>query len=175
MISLVSVFSPSSPSSMFNLLNCIILKTVALFWEITHYFLWQKLQRISHFKFEFFLPSCASFLLPKNIKVDPIIRIILVPPLSSVKLSRTVVRENGGGASVRNPSPLSPKMKWHFLQGSMESRQFESRSAAPPPPAPPHFEKADYTPANETAQNTRGVLNFWLGTDVRPEVSTTTL
>ena len=35
----------------------------------------------------------------------------------------------------------------------MESRQFESRSA-PPPLAPPHFEKADYTPANETAQNT---------------------
>ena len=57
MIPLVSFFSPSSPSSMFNLLNCIVLKIVALFWEITHYFLWQKLQRISHFKFEFFLPS----------------------------------------------------------------------------------------------------------------------
>ena len=35
----------------------------------------------------------------------------------------------------------------------MDSRQFESRSA-PLPLAPPHFEKADYTPANETAQNT---------------------
>ena len=33
----------------------------------------------------------------------------------------------------------------------MESRQFESRSA--PPPAPRHFEKAGYAPANETAQN----------------------
>ena len=140
MIPLVSVFSPSSPSSMFNLLNCIILKTVALFWEITHYFLWQKLQRISHFKFEFFLPSspislCLLSTPQKNIKVDPIIRIILVPPLSSVKLSRAVVRENGGAWAPQSEThpPWAPKMKWHFLQGSMESCQFESRSAPPPP------------------------------------------
>ena len=51
---------------------------------------------------EFFLLS-SNFLVPplqayppKNIKVDPIIRIILVPPLSSVNLSRDVVRENRG-------------------------------------------------------------------------------
>ena len=43
-------------------------------------------------------------------------------------------------------------MKWHFLQGSMESRQFESRSA-PAPLGVPYFEKAGYAPANETAQN----------------------
>ena len=34
----------------------------------------------------------------------------------------------------------------------MESCQFESRSA-PSPLAPPHFEMADYAPANETDQN----------------------
>ena len=41
-----------------------------------------------------------------------------------------------------NP-PLEPQMKWHFVQGSMESHYFESRSASPPPP-PPHFEKSGY-------------------------------
>ena len=34
----------------------------------------------------------------------------------------------------------------------MESRQFESRPA-PPPLAPPYFEKAGYVPANEKDQN----------------------
>ena len=38
----------------------------------------------------------------------------------------------GGGEvepSSQKPSPLSPQMKWHFIQGSMESHHFESRSA----------------------------------------------
>ena len=67
-----------------------------------------KLQRISHFKFEFFLSS-SNFLVPpfyplkkkkkkkKNIKVGPIIRIILVPPLSRVNLRRKRSQRRSGG------------------------------------------------------------------------------
>ena len=71
-----------------------------------------KLQRISHFKFEFFLLS-SNFLMPP---FYPTIRIILVPPLSSVNLRRERSQRGLGlgGAwvpSVRNPSPLSPQMK----------------------------------------------------------------
>ena len=113
-----------------------------------------KLKRISHFKFEFFLPSSnclvPPFYPPKNIKVDPIIRIILVPPLSSVKISRDVVRENRGAwaPSVRNPSPLSPKWNDPFYRDI-----WRAASLSPGQPPPPHFEKADYAPANEITQN----------------------
>ena len=160
---LVSFFSSSSPSSMFNLLICVILKIIDCCTILGNYSLLfvTKLQRISHFKFEFFLPS-SNFLVPpfyppKNIKVGPIIRVILVPTLSSVNLSRErSQRGSGTGGAwaplVRNPSPLNPQMKWHFLQGSMDSRQFESRSALAPLGAP-RFEKAGYAPASETDQN----------------------
>ena len=122
---LVSFFLPSSSSSMFNLLICIILKT----------------KYILSLNSSFHLPiSWCLLSTPKNIKVGPIIRIILVPPLSSVNLRRERSQRGSGlGAwapSVRNPSPLNPQMKWNFLQGSMESRQFESRSAPAPVGAP---------------------------------------
>ena len=130
---LSSFFPPSSPCSMFNLLMYNI-ENYRLFNYFVKLLLFvTKLQRISHFKFEFFLPS-SNFLVPpfyppppkKNIKVGPIIRIILVPPLSSVNLRRERSQRGSGAGgawapSVRNPSPLSPQMKWHFLQGSMES------------------------------------------------------
>ena len=94
MIPIVSFF-PHLPQhvkfvKLYNIENiCTILGNYALLFVT-------KLQRI-----EFFLPS-SNFLVPplyppkKNIKVDPIIRIIRVPPLSSVNLSRDVVRENRG-------------------------------------------------------------------------------
>ena len=119
-----------------------------------------KLQRISHFKFEFFLPS-SNFLVPPfypkktgpNNQDNSGAAAVKRKP----KQGRSQRESGAGGAwapSVRNPSPLSPQMKLHFLQGSMESRQFESRSAPVPAPlAPPHFEKASYAPANDTAQN----------------------
>ena len=118
---LVSFFLLSSSSSMFNLLICIILKT----------------KYILSLNSSFHLPiSWCLLSTPKNIKVGPIIRIILVPPLSSVNLRRERSQRGSGlGAwapSVRNQSPLSPQMKWNFLQGSMESRQFESRSGPRP-------------------------------------------
>ena len=81
-----------------------------------------------------------------------------MPPLSSVKLRRECCQRGSGGGGAwassmsQKPIPLSPQMKWHFLHGYMESRPFEPRSA-PPPLALPHFEKAGYTPANETDQN----------------------
>ena len=145
---LVSFLPPSSPSSMFNMLICIILIIIDCCTTLGNYSLLfvTKLQRISHFKFEFFLPS-SNFLVPpfyppKNIKVlGQIIRMILVPSLSSVNLSKELSQRGSGAGgawapSVRNPSSLSPHMKWHFLQGSMESRQFESRSATAPVGAP---------------------------------------
>ena len=39
-----------------------------------------------------------------------------------------------------------PWMKWHFVQGSMESRHFESQSATKPPLSLPHFENLAYAP-----------------------------
>ena len=44
-------------------------------------------------------------------------------------------------------------MKWHVLQGSMESRQFESRSATRPRWRLLILKKAGHAPANETDQN----------------------
>ena len=44
-------------------------------------------------------------------------------------------RGGGRGATApsgRNSAPLAPQMKLHFVQRSMESRHFESRSAPPP-------------------------------------------
>ena len=103
---LVSFFPPSSPSSMFNLLICIILKIIDCCTILGNYSLLfvTKLQRISHFKFEFFLPS--SNLPKKNMKVGPIIRIILVPPLSSVNLRR---ERSQRGSGLGGLSPLSQK------------------------------------------------------------------
>ena len=76
----------------------------------------------------------------KNIKVGPILRIILVPPLSSVNLRRECSQRGsglGGLSSLsQKPTPLEPQIKWKFLQGSMESRQFEFRSASAPVGAP---------------------------------------
>ena len=159
MIPLVSFFPHPSPLQyvqfvkLYNIENCYtILGNYSLVFVT-------KLQRISHFKFEFFLSS-SNFLVPPfypppKKKQDPIIRIILVPPLSSVNLSRGVVRENRGRVGLEpppNPSPLSPQMKWHF--GVYGEPPVWVRSAPVPAPlAPPHFEKASYAPANNTAQN----------------------
>ena len=60
----------------------------------------------------------------------------------------------GGGAGGDRPwqklCPLSPPMKLHFVQKSMESRHCESQSApllTPEPPLlHPHFEMSGYTP-----------------------------
>ena len=41
-------------------------------------------------------------------------------------------------------------MKWHFVQGSMESYHFESWSA---PLAPPHFEKSGYASVKTTSKS----------------------
>ena len=62
---LVSFFPPSSPSSMFNLFICIILKIIDCCTILGYYSLLfvTKLQRISHFTFKFFLPS-SNFLVP---------------------------------------------------------------------------------------------------------------
>ena len=160
---LVSFFPPSSPLSMFNLLICIILKIINCCTILGNYSLLfvTKLQRISHCKFEFFLPP-SNFLVPpfypqKKIKVGPIIRIILVPPLSSVNLIRDVVREGREGGLEHPQSethpPWAPKWNDTFYRGLWRA---VSLSPGQPPPslAPPHFEKACYAPANETAQNT---------------------
>ena len=134
---LVSFFPPSSPSNMFNLYNIENYRLLHYFGKLLTTFS----DKIT-VKFEFFLPS-SNFLVPpfyppKNIKVGPIIRIILVPPLSSVNLRRERRgSEDGGGLSplwVRNPSPWSSQMKWHFLQGSMESRHGGLSPSQPPPP-----------------------------------------
>ena len=63
---LVSFFPPSSPSSMFNLLICIILKIIDCCTILRNYSLFfvTKLQRTSHFKFEFFLPSSNFLVIP---------------------------------------------------------------------------------------------------------------
>ena len=88
---LVSFFLPSSSSSMFNLLICIILKT----------------KYILSLNSSFHLPiSWCLFSTPKNIKVGPIIRIILVPPLSSVNLRR---ERSQRGSGLGGLSPLSQK------------------------------------------------------------------
>ena len=138
------LLSSSSPSSIFNLLICIILKIIDCCTNLGNYSLLfvTKLQRISHFKFEFLLPS-SNFLVPpfypQKHQGSPNNQYNAgAADVKGKPISRDVVREGraGGGAwapSVRNPSPLSPQMKWHFLQGSMESRQFESRSAPPLP------------------------------------------
>ena len=116
MIPLFSVFSPSSPlqhvqfAKLYN-----IEKLLHYFGKLLTTFCDKNYSEyhILSLNYSFHLPqfSCASFLPPpKNIKVDPIIRIILVPPLSSVKLSRDVVRENGGCLSPlsQKPIPLEP-------------------------------------------------------------------
>ena len=75
------------------------------------------------FKFEFFLLSspislCLLSTPQKNIKVDPIIRIILVPPLSSVKLSRAVFRGMGGMSPLnQKPIPLEPQNEMTLSTG----------------------------------------------------------
>ena len=62
---LVSFFPPTSPYSMFNLLICIILQIIDCCTFLGNYsqLFVTKLQRISHFKFEFFFPS-SNFLVP---------------------------------------------------------------------------------------------------------------
>ena len=147
MIPLVSFFPrPPPPPRMFSLLNySIILKVLHYFGKLLLFVI--KLQPISHFKFEFFLPSSDLLVLPfypppKNIKVDPIIRIILVPPLSSVNLSRDVVRENRGGGGGAWAAPKWNDTFYRGLWKLMESLQFESRPApAPSPLGAPSFWK----------------------------------
>ena len=95
----------------------------------------------------------------KNIKVDPIIRIILVPPLSSVKLSRAVFRGMGGGMSPLNqkPIPLESQNEMTLSTGVYgEPPVWVPVSPAHPPclGAPSFWKRLTYTPANETAQNT---------------------
>ena len=102
---------------------------------LTTTFLWQNYSELNS-SFHLLISWCLLYTPPKNIKVDPIIRIILVPPLSSVNLSRGRSQRESGTDGLsplsQKPIPLSHQMKWHFLQGSMESHQFESRPAPPP-------------------------------------------
>ena len=143
---LVSFFSSSFPSSMFNLLICVILKIIDCCTILGNYSLLfvTKLQRISHFKFEFFLPS-SNFLVPpfypqKNIKVGPIIMVILVPTLSSVNLSRERSQRGSGTGGLsplsQKPIPLEPPNEMTLSTGVYGYRQFESRSAPAPLGAP---------------------------------------
>ena len=104
---LVSFFPPSSPSSMFNLLICIILKIIDCCTILGNYspLFVTKLQRISHLSLNsasIQFPG-AYFLPPKNIKVGPIIRIILVPPLSSVNLRRRRNQRGSGAGGLEPP------------------------------------------------------------------------
>ena len=68
-------------------------------------------------------------------------------------LLRGLARWGLGACAHPSVNSLAPhsQMKWHFVQGSMESRHFESWSASlgnPEPPLPlPHFEKSGYAPA----------------------------
>ena len=150
MIPLVSFF-PHPPPSIFSLLNYSkILKLLHYFGKLLLFV--TTLQPISHFKFEFFLPSSNLLVLP------------FYPPKH---YGRPNNQDNSGAAAVkRKPKQgrrenrggggglSSPQMKWHFLQGSMEAYGEPPVwvPASPPPLAPPHFEKAGYAPANETAQ-----------------------
>ena len=59
----------------------------------------------------------------------------------SIAVGSGVARGGAGGATAplgRNSAPpLAPQMKFHFVQRSMESRHFESRSAPPAHPSAP--------------------------------------
>ena len=133
------LLSPSSPSSMFNLLICIIFKIIDccnILWNSLLFV--TKLQQISHFKFEFFLPS-FNFLVPlstpPNSKVGPIIRIFPVPPMSSVNLRR-VVRE-GRGWGLESPQsqthpPWAPKWNDTFYRGLWRAANLSPGQHPPP-------------------------------------------
>ena len=124
---LVSFFTPSSPSRMFNLLIIIILKIIDCCTILGNYSLLfvTKLQRISHFKLEFFPPSynflVPPFYPPPPIKVGPIIRITLVPLLSSVNLRRERSQRGSGlgGLSFlsQKPIPLEPSNEMTLSTG----------------------------------------------------------
>ena len=102
---LVSFFLPSSSSCMFNLLICIILKT-----------------KYISLNSSFHLPIFWCLLsTPKNIKVGPIIRIILVPPLSSVNLLRERSQRGLGWGGLsplsQKPIPLEPPNEMKLSRG----------------------------------------------------------
>ena len=97
---------------MFNLLISIILKIIDCCTILGNYFLWQNyiLSLNSSFHHSNFL--VPPFYPKKNIKVGQIIRIILVPPLSSINLRRERSQKGSGNGgawapSVKNPSPLN--------------------------------------------------------------------
>ena len=122
---------------------------------ITHYFLWQNYSELNS---SFYLPISWCLLYtpkkhlgrPSNQDNSGAATVKRKP-----KQGRSQRESGTGGLSPlsQTPIPLSHQMKWHFLQGFMESHQFESRSAPPPLRRPPYFEKPGYAPANETAQN----------------------
>ena len=154
---LVSFFPPSSPSSMFNLLICIILKITDCCTILGNYSLLfvTKLQWIPQFKLEFFLPS-SNFLVPpfypQNIKVGPMIRIILVPPLSSVNLKqgRSQRRSRAGGLEPlsQKPIPLEPPNEMTLSTGLYgEPPVWVPVSHPPPPLGAPSFWKGYLRPS----------------------------
>ena len=63
--------------------------------------------------------------------------------------------------SEAQPPPWASQMKWHFVQGSMESCHFEVRSAPQPPLTPPHFEKSGYAPAPFYCSEYLSVVTFF--------------
>ena len=86
---------------MFNLLNCIILKIVALFWEIIHYFLWQNYSKdhILSLNFSSYRPiSWCLLSTPKNIK-------------RKLKQGRSQ-RESGAGAGGLEPPQSETHPPW---------------------------------------------------------------
>ena len=125
---------------------------------LTHSFFWQNYSEyhILSLNSSFHLPiSWCLLSTPQIINVGPIIRIILVPPLSSVNLRRERSRVGGWGLEPPQSEtypPWAPKWNDTSYRGLWRAASL-SPGQPPPPLAPPHFEKAGYAPTNETDQN----------------------
>ena len=122
---LVSFFPPTSPSSIFNWLICIILRIIDCCTILGNYnFLWQNYSEYHILSLNSSFHLLISWCLlstPKNIQVGQIIRIILVPPLSSVKLRRERSQRGSGLVGLEPPQsethpPLAPKWNDTFYR-----------------------------------------------------------
>ena len=157
MIPLVSFF-PHPPPSMFSLLNySIILKLLHYFGKLLLFV--TTLQPISHFKFEFFLPSSNLLVLhfypppkhygrPNNQDNSGAAAVKRKP-----KQGRSQRESGRGGGGLEQP-PNEMTLSTGVYGSLWRASSLSPGQPPPPPPplAPPHFEKAGYAPANETAQ-----------------------